>query len=134
MLFDLPDVVSPLTPADRLEVIAGNFFVDPLPACDAYILMNVIHDWDDVAAADILRAVAAAGRSSAATVLLAEVVMPDGSGPHWAKTLDVMMLAMTGGRERTLAEYHALLSHAGLDLLRVDPTLTPFSLMQARVH
>jgi C-methyltransferase len=133
VLFELPEVAALAVPDDRLEVVAGDFFRDPLPSCDAYVLMNVIHDWDDEQAAHILAAVAAAGSAQKATVLLLEVVLPDSPTGHWAKTLDIVMLAITGGRERTLAEYDALLTGAGMQLQRVTPTATPFSLLEARV-
>ena len=71
---------------------------------------------------------------AAATVLLLEVLMPEGPAPHWAKALDIVMLAVTGGRERSLPEYDALLTAAGLELVGVTPTATPFSLVQARIR
>lgn len=134
VLFELPQVAAQVPPTDRLDVVAGDFFRDPLPACDAYVLMNIVHDWDDTAASTILRAVADAGRAESAAVLLLEVVMPEGPRSHWAKTLDVMMLALTGGRERTLPEYDALLAGAGLELVRATPTGTSFSLIEARIR
>src|SRR5207249_11027842 len=70
VLFELPNVAAEVPPMPRLDVAAGDFFTDPLPACDAYLLMNIIHDWNDRDAATILSAVANAGRSSAATVLI----------------------------------------------------------------
>ena len=133
VLFDLPHVAVEVPPGPRLEVVAGDFFSDPLPACDAYLLMNVIHDWDDPEAERILSATAAAG-GPGATVLLLETVLPDGPRPHRAKTLDVLMLAVTGGRERSLTEYDALLKRSGLDLVRVTPTATAFSIVEARAR
>jgi hypothetical protein len=112
----------------------AHLFTDPLPACDAYLLMNVIHHWTDTDAAEILSAVANAGRSSAATVLIVETLMPEDAEPHWAKTLDVLMLAVTGGRERTEAEYARHLNAAGMDLVRTLPTATPFSIVEGRVR
>lgn len=134
VLFDLPEVAAQVRPLPRLEVVAGDFFTDELPAGDAYLLMNVVHDWDDDAAVRILQAVARAGRPAGATVLLLEVLMPEGPEEHWAKALDIVMLAVTGGRERTLPEYDALLTAAGLELVGVTPTQTPFSLVEARVR
>ncbi len=133
VLFDLPRVADEVPPEARLEVVSGDFFVDRLPVCDAYLLMNVLHDWDDKDVNRILRAIAEAGRPSGATVLVLEVVLPDGPAPHWSKVLDVMMLALTGGRERTLGEYEALLTTAGMQLLRLIPTTTPLSIIEARV-
>jgi hypothetical protein len=134
VLFELPEVVQALGPVAGIELVPGDFFRDVLPVADCYVLMNVVHDWDDDDAVAILRAVAAAGVSQRATVLLLEAVLPDGAGDHWAKTLDVMMLAMTGGRERTLDQYDALLARAGLTLTQVAPTRTAFSVIQALVH
>jgi hypothetical protein len=134
VLFELPEVAEQVQPHPRLEVVRGDFFQDPMPSGEAYVLMNVIHDWDDAASVRILEGVAAAARPAGATVLLLEVLLPEGQTPHWAKTLDIVMLAVTGGRERTLPEYHALLAAAGLDLVAVTPTATPFSLIEARVH
>lgn len=134
VLFDLPEVAEQVQPQERLEVVSGDFFRDALPAGDAYVLMNVIHDWDDAASVRILEAVADAGRPATATVLLLEVLMPEGAAPHWAKALDVVMLAVTGGRERSLPEYGSLLTTAGLELVGVTPTATPFSLVEARIR
>ena len=61
-------------------------------------------------------------------MLLVETLLPESPEPHWATTLDVLMLAVTGGRERTTAEYQRLLDLAGIDLVRTFPTATPFSI------
>lgn len=133
-LFELPAVAATIEPRPRCTVVGGDFFTDPLPAADAYLLMDIIHDWDDESATAILRAVADAGRASAATVLLVEAVLPEGPGPHWALTLDVWMLAVTGGRQRSVAEYRAMLADAGIDLVGVTPTATAFSIVEGRVR
>jgi hypothetical protein len=132
VLFELPPVAAQVTSCTRrLDVVAGDFFTDPFPDADAYVLMNILHDWDDTSAIAILSAVGQARRRGAA-VLLLEAVMPDGPQRHWSKTLDVLMLAVTGGRERTLAEYRDLLSAAGIDLVGTTPTATPFSIVEGR--
>jgi C-methyltransferase len=114
VLDELPEVANQVKPAERLEVVAGDFFVDPLPAVDAYMLMNVMHDWDDASGTSILQRIAATTPSTDARVLLVEAITTDSKGDHRSKVLDVMMLAITGGREPTLTEYDALLSAAGL--------------------
>ena len=131
VLFELPAVAAQITPTPRLDVVAGDFFTSPLPDADAYVLMNILHDWDDDPAIAILSAVGHARRGGAA-VLLLEAVMPEGPKRHWSKTLDVLMLAVTGGRERTLAEYRDLLSAADIDLVSATPTATPFSIVEGR--
>jgi hypothetical protein len=133
VLFELPHVAETVTSTPRLSVVAGDFFTDPLPTCDAYVLMNIVHDWHDEDAVAVLRAVGDAAPPGA-TVLLVETILPEGPEPHWAKTLDVMMLALTGGRERTSDEYGTLLNTAGMDVVRVIPTVTAFSLIEARVR
>ncbi|MBW4051486.1 MAG: methyltransferase [Proteobacteria bacterium] len=128
VLFDLPHVIRSLAsspPTDRLTLRAGSFFKDPLPECDAYLLMSVIHDWGDAEATALLDAVRRAAPPHA-KVLLLEMLLPDAPGPHPAKFLDVEMLVMTtGGRERTRGEYERLLASAGMRLARVIPTSTP---------
>ncbi len=133
VLFELPHVASEVRPSPRLEVVAGDFFGDPLPRCDAYLLMNILHDWDDANASAILGAVAKSCEPGG-TVLVIETVMPEGPEAHWAKTLDVLMLAVTGGRERTEAEYRRLLGDAGIELVRTVPTATSFSIVEGRVR
>ena len=133
VLFELPAVAAEVPPTDRLTVVAGDLFTDPLPAGDAYVLMNVVHDWDDNRAVEVLSGVATAGKAGA-TVLVVETVLPDGAGPHHAKTLDVLMLAITGGRERSAGEYEALLDASGLDLAAIASTVTPFSLIEATIR
>lgn len=123
VLFDLPEVIEPIASlaSARLALRAGSFFTDPLPACDAYLLMTVIHDWKDSEAMAILIAVRRAAPSHA-KVLILETPMPETPGIHPAKILDIEMLVMTGGRERTLAEYERLLNAAGMRLVRMIPT------------
>lgn len=133
VLFDLREIAAAVSPGPRLDVVAGDFFTDPLPACDAYVLMNIVHDFDDHRAEQILTAVAHAGAASAATVLLVETVLPERPETHWANILDVIMLAITGGRERTQPEYDRLFGAAGLVPTRTVPTRTPFSIIEARV-
>jgi hypothetical protein len=85
-LFDLPHVVAEARSiaSDRLALKAGDFFKDALPSCDAYLLMEVIHDWNDSDAQAILRAVRRAAPSHA-TLLVIEQMIPDDTAPHWRR-------------------------------------------------
>jgi len=131
ILFDLPHVVASFEGVvDRLELHPGDFFVDALPRADAYVLMNILHDWADRESALILRAIAKAA-SPGSHLLIVETVLPEGPEMHYSKLLDVHMLAVTGGRERTLAEYAALLEPAGFQLKRCIETPSPFSIVDA---
>lgn len=107
-LFDQAHVV----PADGpFEIAAGSFFEDAIPrAADAYVLKWILHDWDDDRAVAILRNVADAMRPGG-HVLVVERDLADAA----AVWVDLQMLVMVGGRERTEAEYAALFEQAGLD-------------------
>ena len=130
-MFDLPGVVESLEPGpDRVTLHPGDFFVDPLPRADAYILMEVIHDWADSEATAILRAIRGAC-SSGATVLIIEGVMPEDEADARVHTLDIIMLSITGGRERTAREFDALLRSADFRLTAVLPTAGPMQIVEA---
>lgn len=132
VLFDLPHVVAEAKgiASDRLTLKGGDFFKDALPSCEAYLLMEVIHDWNDSDAQAILRAVRRAALSRA-TVLVIEQMIPDDHTPHWAKTLDIHMLALLGGRQRNLQEYKALLTSAGFAFIREIDTRAGVSILEA---
>jgi len=131
VLFDLPDVIQTLdVDRDRLTARAGDFFVDPLPTADAYLLMEVIHDWPDAEAAAILTAVRRAA-SPGARVLIIENVLEDTSPDQRGHTLDVVMLACTGGRERTGTQLDGLLKAAGFRDSTVNSTGGPLRIVEA---
>lgn len=135
VLFDLPQVVSELVgiASDRLRVQAGDFFKDGLPSSDLYLVMEIIHDWPDAPSVAILTAIRRAAPTHA-RLLLIESIIPEDAGPHWAKTLDIVMLALLGGRQRTLAEYASLLDAAGFAFEREIDTHADISIIEARVR
>jgi hypothetical protein len=128
ILFDLPHVLLDVAGSDRMEACAGDFFKDPLPHANAYILSEVLHDWCDERAVEILRAVRTSAREGA-HVLVLEVVLPENPGPHPAHVLDIIMLALTGGRERARADHEALMRAGGFRLERIVPTHHPVSVV-----
>jgi hypothetical protein len=130
VLFDLPPVAASVEATDRLTVQPGDFFRDPLPKADAYLLMEVIHDWDDPEAVAILGAIRRAAPAGA-TVLIIEGVVPDGPPDPRVHTLDVVMLAMTGGRERSADELGQLLHRAGFERRNVQPTPGAMHIVEA---
>ena len=99
-------------------------------ACDTYMIMDVIHDWDDDRAAAILSAVHNAA-SPQTRLLLIEAIIPDVPRPDWSKTLDIVMLILPGGRQRTRSEHESLLHTAGFRLERVIPTASDVSILEA---
>jgi O-methyltransferase domain/Dimerisation domain len=115
---------------ERLSFVPGDFFVSVPEGADAYLLCGVIHDWDDARAITILKncrkAMAESGR-----LLLVEMVVPEHGANCFSKLLDLNMLVMTGGRERTHAEFRRLLNAAGYRLTKVVPTLAPQSIIES---
>ena len=131
ILFDLPGVIDTIdAPSERFALHAGDFFVDTLPPADAYILMEVIHDWDDDQAAAILSAVRRAA-TTGATVLIIEAVADEEVLDPVVRTLDVIMLAITGGRERTSGELEQLLASARFRATGTRPTPSPLRIIEA---
>ncbi|MDD7814077.1 methyltransferase [Mycobacterium sp. CSUR Q5927] len=138
VLYDLPHVVAG-APAllaehrvtDRVRVVAGSFFDQVPSGGDAYLLKNVIHDWPDEQAAQILQNVRAATRPGA-VALLVELVIPEHDREFLGKWADLEMLVGAAARERTAAEYRGLLQQAGFAMTRVVPTASPFSVVEAR--
>ncbi|ALI98678.1 methyltransferase [Rufibacter tibetensis] len=132
ILFDLPNVVEDASElaSDRLELQAGNFFKDPLPACDGYLLMEIIHDWADEEAVKILKAIRQSAPEGAKLLVIEQLISPD-QGPHWSKMLDIHMLALLGGRQRSLPEYQHLFEQSGFRLARMVPTVADVSILEA---
>lgn len=131
ILFDLPGVIETVdAPGERFVAHAGDFFVDPLPAADAFILMEVLHDWDDAKAAAILSAVRRAA-APGATVLIIEAVADEQILDPVVRTLDMIMLAITGGQERTSAQLDRLLASAGFRATGTVPTPSPLRIVEA---
>jgi O-methyltransferase domain len=137
VLFDLPSVMDQARAtiagaglAGRCELIAGDFMASVPAGGDAYLLSHIIHDWDERTCLAILGncrdAMTPAGR-----LLIVEMVLPPGDEPHPGKILDLAMLALVGGRERTADEYGRLLAQAGFRLERVVPTASPVSVVEA---
>jgi hypothetical protein len=131
VLFDLPEVTGQLDfEHERLTAQAGDFFVDALPVADAYLLMEVLHDWPDAQAIAILSAVRRAAPAGA-TVLVIENVLPDQDPDPRGHTLDIIMLAVTGGRERTPSELAKLFNTAGLSNPIITTTDGPLRIAEA---
>ncbi|MBR8741222.1 methyltransferase [Nocardiopsis sp. MG754419] len=96
--------------ADRVSVIGGDFF-EEIPTADVYLLSTVLHDWDDADCGRLLDRIAQAAAPNARLVVI-ETFLPEGDAPHPGKLSDLIMMAVAGGRERTVAEFTALLGAA----------------------
>jgi hypothetical protein len=122
IVFDLPETDRDEDAlGDNIEFVAGSFF-ERVPAGDAYVLSAILHDWNDERATAILRTVRASAPHDA-RVLIVESVIPPGNEPNGAKWLDLLMLVLAGGRERTEREWRALLEGAGLEPVSVEDGL-----------
>ncbi len=131
VLFDLPEVIAALDfQHERLTPKAGDFFADDLPSADAYILMEVLHDWPDDACVTILEGIRRAARPGA-TVVVIENVIAEGRPDPRGRTLDVVMLAVTGGRERTATDLGVLFEQASLKAGEVVETAGPLRIVEA---
>jgi hypothetical protein len=137
ILYDLPHVVAEAPAvlerhgvADRVRVEGGSFFDGVPSGADAYLMSHIIHDWNADQCQTILghcrRAIPSDGR-----LLLVEMVLPEGDAPHPGKLLDMLMLTVPGGEERTPSQYSALLDRAGFTMTRVVPTASPVSIVEA---
>jgi hypothetical protein len=138
ILFDLDRVIAGAVPRirdlglqDRCEAVAGDFFKGVPAGGDAYIMKHIIHDWDDERSITILRNIRAVMKPGARVILLDAVLLPANT-PDLGKLIDLEMVVMTGGRERTEEEFRALFDRAGFKLTRVIPTKSPLSVIEAR--
>ncbi len=134
VLFDLPKVIDGARAnglPERCETASGSFFDSVPGGADAYMMKHIIHDWDEERATLILRncrsAIAPNGK-----LLVIEMVVPAGNDPSLVKLLDLEMLAIPGGRERTEAEYRDLYASTGFELTKIVPTKSPVCVIEGR--
>jgi O-methyltransferase domain/Dimerisation domain len=139
ILMDLDHVLAGAKPyieadgvAGRCQTVAGDFFTAVPPGGDAYVMKHIIHDWDDERAAQILRSIHTAMGSKHGKVILLEGVLAPGNEPGLGKIMDLEMLLLPGGRERSAEEFRGLFDRAGFDLVRVVPTTSPVCVIEAR--
>ncbi len=113
-----------------MTFVTGSFFESVPAGCDLYILSHVIHDWSEEQSLAILASCRSAmGQDS--RLLIIEMIIPEGNAFHPGKMLDMTMLSLTTGQERSEAEYAELLGKAGFKLARVIPTSSPVSIVEA---
>jgi SAM-dependent methyltransferase len=137
VLFDAPQVIEGAQSkiaaaglANRVETVAGDFFKSVPEGGDAYIMKWIIHDWDDEKSNAILRNCRKQMKANGKLILV-DCVVPETDEPHFSKFIDLNMLVMTGGKERTQKEFAQLLTDAGFKLVRVIHTDLPTSIVEA---
>jgi hypothetical protein len=135
-LFDLPGVIGRAGKtiekaglADRIHCVDGDFFESVPGGADAYFMRHIIHDWDDEKAHRILENIRGV-ITEHGRLLVVESVIPPGNDPFFGKLLDVAMLVVPGGQERTEEEYRTLFGKAGFRLSRIVPTQAEVSVIE----
>jgi SAM-dependent methyltransferase len=137
ILFDLPHVIATAQQeiqaqgiSQRCELVSGDFLEAVPEGADLHLLKQIVHDWDDERATRLLSNCRAA-LAPAGKLLLVEMVIPADNSPSPAQAMDLNMLVLLGGRERTEDEFRRLLAAAGFRLERVIPTHSPFNVIEA---
>lgn len=140
VLYDLPQVVANAPAllektgvADRVRIDGGSFFEKVPAGGGLYIMKHIIHDWPDHQAVQILRNIRDAV-DHGTPILLVETVIPEHNRDFIGKWADLEMLLALEGRERNADEYRALLRQGGFELTRIVPTVSPFSLVEAKAR
>ncbi|MSU77746.1 MAG: methyltransferase [Gemmataceae bacterium] len=138
ILYDLPNVIDRAKKnladaglASRCETIAGSFFESAPAGGDAYQMRHIIHDWTDEQCHTILTHIRKVIPKSG-KLLVIEMVIKPRNEPQPAKWLDLNMLVLPGGKERTEAEYRVIYAKAGFDLTRIVPTPTEVSVIEGK--
>jgi acetylserotonin N-methyltransferase len=120
VVFDLPEaaplareIVAASPVAARIQIVGGDFFVDPLPNGDLFALGRILHDWSEEKIIRLLTRIFGSLPSGGGVLIAEKMLAQDKRGPRWAQMQDLNMLTCTEGRERTLGEYEALLTRVG---------------------
>jgi hypothetical protein len=137
VVFDAPSVVEKSKEfiaaqglSDRCEAVGGDFFEAVPAGGDIYSMRWILHDWEDSKSLTILNNIKKVLPENG-KLLLVEAVVPEGSEPHFSKFFDMVMLTMTGGRERTEKEWSELLGKSGFRISRIIPTESFLSIIEA---
>ncbi len=135
ILFDQPQVLEGNIleqegVADRVELVSGNFFEEISVVADIYLMKFIIHDWNDEQSITILSNLAKSAPAGA-KLLLVEMVVEEDNSPSMSKVMDLNMLVMTGGKERTATEYAELFEKTGFKFIAVHPTPSPMQIVEA---
>ncbi|HLJ10103.1 MAG TPA: methyltransferase [Planctomycetaceae bacterium] len=138
ILYDLPGVTERAKAnlkaaglAERCQVIGGSFFESVPKGADAYLMRHIIHDWEDERAAGILRNIHKAMNDNSRLLVIEGIIAP-GNDPSFGKLLDLTMLTIPGGKERTEDEFRKLYQAGGFQLTRIVPTKAEVCLIEGK--
>lgn len=133
VLYDVPEVIAAARNTingERCRLLSGDFFQQIPQGGDAYLLKSVLHDWNDRDAERILERCRAAMPKHAKLIVI-EPILTAANQKEAAKMMDVHMMVVTGGKERTVEEFKSLFDRAGFAIESITPTETEFSIIQA---
>lgn len=131
ILFDQAQVIAGANVSERVETVSGDFFAEIPVEADVYLMKFIIHDWNDEQSVTILQHLAKSAKPGAKVLLVESVVEEDDNAPSMSKVMDLNMLVMTGGKERTAKEYAELFEKTGFRLTNVYPTPSPMQIVEA---
>jgi acetylserotonin N-methyltransferase len=138
VVFDLPEagplareIVGASPVAGRIDIVAGDFFVDALPAADLYSVGRILHDWAEPKVLTLLRRIFDRLPSGGALLIAEKLIAEDRAGPRWAHMQNLGMLLYTEGKERSLAEYRTLLERVGFTHIQGATTPSPLDAVLA---
>jgi acetylserotonin N-methyltransferase len=138
VVFDLPEaiplareIVAASSVAARVGFAGGDFFADPLPAGDLYAVGRILHDWSEERIVRLLARIFNHLPAGGGLLIAEKLLLDDQSGPRWAQMQDLNMLTCTEGKERTLAQYEALLKQAGFAGVKACRTPAPLDAVLA---
>ncbi len=137
VIFDLPEVIEKNIQNDqsnensRLKYSAGDFFKSIPEGGDAYLMKSVLHDWNDEKAIHILKNCHQAMRSDS-KLLIIDVVLQEKNKSIYANCMDVLMLTVTGGKERSIESFSEIFETTGFVIENIYPTTTEFSILEVR--
>jgi hypothetical protein len=132
VLAGAPELLAGLGVEERCTLVPGNFFESAPAGADTYLLKFILHDWADDAAAAILETVARAMQPGATLLVVDRVLPGDAVPPPGDAIIDLHMLVMLGGKERTEDEFRDLYDRAGFRLTRIIPTTSDVSLVEGK--
>ncbi|MEI8213194.1 MAG: class I SAM-dependent methyltransferase [Planctomycetota bacterium] len=137
-VYDLPhalglanEIIRVSSVAERISVVGGDFFVDPLPRADLYALGRILHDWNETKIRRLLQRIYEALPASGGLLIGEKIIAEDRSGPRWALMQSLNMLVCTEGRERSFSEYRELLRETGFTEIQHATTDVPLDAILA---
>jgi acetylserotonin N-methyltransferase len=138
VVFDLPavmplarEVVAASDVAGRVDLVAGDFFSDPLPDADLFAVGRILHDWDEDKIQQLLQVIFQRLPAGGALLVAEKILDDDRIGPRWAQLQSLNMLVCAEGKERTEGEYTALLRQAGFTKIEARRTNSPLDAILA---